>query len=172
MWQVVGNGRSCAHAGISWHGDNVYAACQSTVSSYSADGRRLWQTRLEHTSGLQPPVVDESGTVYVAATFSPGNLTQYGVLTAISDVGGKMRWTVVLERPLTVRPLIGPDGVLYLGGNNRLYAVSSAGQLLWEHRLHLRDNCYNPVVRLVAHAGGIVASADRTVLRPVCMRTQ
>jgi outer membrane protein assembly factor BamB len=83
-----------------------------------------------------------------------------------------VRFTVVLERALTTRPLLGSDGVVYLGGDNRVYALSATGQMLWERRLHARDDLSNPVARLEPTPVGIAGSADRTFLIPVAMSAE
>lgn len=171
LWQDISGG-ACAGDGISWHADDVYTACNQTVTAHAADGRARWQVKLGGTSRLLPPVVDESGTVYVAATYLAGSGNGYGALTAVSDASGKTVWTTILERPLTTRPLKGTDGVLYVGGDNRTYAVSPAGQLLWERQVQPRDNGALPVTRLEPTAVGIVGSADRIFMIPVAISTE
>ena len=169
-WQDVGDGKACATKGISWGDDGaVFAACHQAVSAYSREGRRQWRFQTEKAALVGAPAGDGAGTVYVASeALVPGSsYEKYGRLSALSGRTGQPSWEINVERPIHSTPLVLPDGTVLLGADNRVYAVSAEGRLLWERRLDERDSWTNPVDRLELTPLGVVGSADRAFVIPI-----
>jgi outer membrane protein assembly factor BamB len=172
-WQDVGYGTACATQGLSWVDDgSVLAACHDTVSAYSREGRQEWRFQATGAAVVGAPAVDEAGTVYVASeALRPGSgYEKYGRLSALSSKTGKPSWEIRFEQRVYTTPLVLPDGTVLLGADNRIYAVSAEGRLLWERRLDEREGWSNRVERLQATPFGVAGSADRVFLMPIGQR--
>ena len=88
------------------------------LSAIGADGKLLWQQRVEQTFSC--PVLDEAGNLYV--------LGDQGIRSY--DPQGELRWT--FGTPATLNcPVVGSDGTIYSSySNGGIYVLSNQGGLL------------------------------------------
>lgn len=135
-----------AAPGMGWtsllHGPSHYGAS-------AAVGPTVAQLRWHRAFGapiVAGPVVTASGTAYVAA--------DNGVLHAVAVASGRDRWTFdgggSYGSDLSTSALILPSGeILWPGPRRRLFALSSAGKLMWT--LTGDAELLTPVVERRAH---------------------
>lgn len=103
--------------------DTLYiASSDRRLLALEATGEKKWELPLPGRVGS--PAIAADGILYVAASG----------LHAISPQGAVL-WSYPIPAP-TADPVLRPDGSLIAGaGNGKFYAVSAAGEKLWDLRL-------------------------------------
>lgn len=141
--------------------DGLVYFLSSDMVLYAANMRNgdlRWSVRIGASARTSSPVVAEN-TVYLAA----GNILQ-----AYQAKSGRLKWGIPLPSEVTAAPAVG-DGVLYFGcRDGRLFAVTTAGKLLWNKPVDLGAAIYgSPVIAgqtlyVGANRGKLVALDAKT----------
>jgi peptide/nickel transport system permease protein len=106
----------------------IYLASDAgTLYALDPQGNILWQAGLP-AGAVGSPALGKEGEIYVT--------DQNGSLSAFTPQGDRA-W--LFAPPSTSRattgPIAAPDGTIYYPGGGTIYAVSSAGELLWTERI-------------------------------------
>jgi len=129
LWKVTVGLKITASPVIGDDG-TIYIGSTNGFSALSpADGHVLWNIAagtVEQTAAL-----GADGTVYFTAKSG-----QYRAIYAVAP-DGRLRWQygpVVVASPYAGFPIVGRDGIVYVGFGNGLYAFSPDGALLWNYQ--------------------------------------
>ena len=68
------------------------------------------------------PALGKDGTIYAPTS---------GFLTAIDPTDGGVKWERAMNTNLRTSVVVDPDGSLYVGGDNRMFAIDASGNELW-----------------------------------------
>lgn len=107
-------------------GTTIYVGAETStggrVMAVSRDGASRWGPRGREVPGAieSSPAVSADGQVVYIATVS-------GRLYALNAATGASFWELQLGSLITGSPALGSDGTIYIGADNRLYAVTPAG---------------------------------------------
>jgi outer membrane protein assembly factor BamB len=96
-----------------------------TVTSRTADGRVRWTFEADSDNLWYRPALGADGTIYLHGS--------QGFVYALSADGG-LKWTRKVDWYPYVPPMTGPDGTLFVGTLDLVYAISPAGEILWQFR--------------------------------------
>ena len=115
---------------IASDGTIYWGDANANVFAINPDGSQKWKVSVPGNYSTSPAIATD-GTVYFVAS---------GILYAFSPAGLKL-WQFangagsVTTGPLS--PVIGPDGVIYIGsGNQTFYAINRDGSLRWQLRTY------------------------------------
>ena len=97
-------------------GDGIYAV--------SGQGKQLWRAPTgDHVSS--PPALSLDGQTLYAGS-------QDHAIYAVDALNGSLRWSLRTEDQVEPAPVIGQDGTIYIGGDDRkLRALHPTGELAW-----------------------------------------
>ncbi len=122
IWQFSGNAQALSSPVVGMDGTIYYAFDNGRVVALDSAGGLRWEYTMPETAVTEPiwatPALAADGTLY----FSGG---QY--LHAL-DTNGAMLWRFDCGANRMDSPLIGPDGIIYVGDNGGvLYALEGSG---------------------------------------------
>ena len=102
----------------------IYIGCnQGLLFAINPNGTQKW-TSDPGFGYYCTPAIGSDGTIY-------GSSFDYEVFAV--DSSGNLKWKLGVEDQLDASDMtIGPDGTLYVCGENHLYAVNAGGTLKWE----------------------------------------
>lgn len=106
----------------------IYLASDAgTLYALDPQGNTLWQAGLP-AGAVGSPALGIEGEIYVT--------DQNGSLSAFTPQGDRA-WLFEPQSTsrATTGPIAAPDGTIYYPGGGTIYAVSSAGELLWTERI-------------------------------------
>ena len=103
----------------------------NTLYAFGLDGTPQWSFPLDgHV--LSSPVVAADDIVYIAVNKNPLNQPASGTLIAIHTRSRSQVWEVKTAAPIESTPVLGDDGMIYLGDNRgTIHAVDHRGQTVW-----------------------------------------
>lgn len=128
----------------------VYCAGgDSRLYAISPDGARRWSFSTDYMAGS--PALAADGTIYIG-TSAPTRR-----FFAIRP-DGTLRWEYVVGGSVTTSAVVGPDGTVYFGSDDRkLYALGSNGELRWTYETGGEIGFTSP---LVASDGSVGIGCD------------
>ncbi len=125
------------------------AGGDSRLYAISPDGVRRWSFSTDYMAGS--PALAADGTIYIG-TSAPTRR-----FFAIRP-DGTLRWKYVVGGSVTTSAVVGPDGTVYFGSDDRkLYALNSAGELRWTYETGGEIGFTSP---LVASDGSVGIGCD------------
>jgi outer membrane protein assembly factor BamB len=94
------------------------------ITAVNPSGTVKWRfaTGWRDTQTQSSPAVGADGRIYVGA--------QDGYFYALNP-DGTLAWRFAASSPVQQHPVVGTDGVVYVGLDGKLYAFNPAGQVLW-----------------------------------------
>ncbi len=116
---------------ISGQQEILVVSQDNTLYAFGIDGTSPWSFPLDgHV--LSSPVVAADDTVYIAVNKNPLNQPASGTLTAVHTRTRSLVWRVEIAAPIESTPVLGDDGMIYLGDNQgTIHAVDNRGQTAW-----------------------------------------
>jgi len=110
----------------------IVASRDNGLFAFDAAGRVVWKFAMPGLL-LASPVIDGEGRIYLALTHADaGRSGPSGSLVCVDGSTRQARWTCPLDAAVESTPVIGDDGLVYLGDNaGRIHAVDQAGHLVW-----------------------------------------
>lgn len=117
-------------------GNDAQNTCLSTYSADKNDGYEKWKYLIEYPLDWVTPVIDSEGTLYVSSK-------HLGLFAIYPN--GTSKWHSDLIGDFQVQPVIGLDGIIYVGTMDRFHAFYPNGTLQWILPIE-KDFCGQPVV--------------------------
>jgi len=129
-------------------GEIIVAGRDEYLYSFKSDGSLNWKLHLRGQM-LASPIVDANGDIYVGISLLVRGEEPTGKLVCVSGDSHKVRWEFRAEGPIESTPVLGNDGVIYIGDNaGHIHALNEKGGIKWSTR----------VGQPVRSAGNIVAA--------------
>jgi len=105
----------------------VGAGLDATLFAINPDGTEKWSYFIENETNwgfsyITTPAIGLYGTIFVG--------THEGYLYAISIMGEEL-WKINLELKIVNSPVIDENGIIYIGGGEKLFAVEPNGSIKW-----------------------------------------
>jgi outer membrane protein assembly factor BamB len=157
---------ACAYAGMRQDEQrNLYFGCRNRALSLDASGRVRWETRLQSASNVMTrPVFRPDGAFYLGG----------GELATLRP-DGTLLWSFTPRMPsehsddvrITADPYVSSDGTVFFGcDRDRVYALSSTGNLRWIYKLGSDDTSIIPVTTVMGLKDMILVRGSRLVALP------
>jgi len=122
-WRVTVDAASQCSPAVARDGTVFFSAEDGRFRALSPDGSEKWSLSFQASAA---PALGTNGWVYVASQGGPLYAVTNGTIVWQREMGGTFRCS----------PVIGPDGTIYAGGNQRwLRAFRPDGQELWGREL-------------------------------------
>ena len=113
----------------------VVASRDDHLYGFNRDGEPEWNLKLPGQM-LSSPVADAKGRIYVGLGHTKSKTAPYGSLVCIDGRSQKLLWSHRTAGPVESVPVIGSDGVVYVGDNSgTIYAVDETGQESWREEV-------------------------------------
>jgi outer membrane protein assembly factor BamB len=150
---------------VAENGDLIFLSSDHVLTRLNSGGGLVWRHPAGYAGGNYNniPVIAPDGAIYVTAG--------YGGLIAV-EPDGRRRWQVpAFLAGLRAVPVPGPEGMVYLGGPNRMQAVNADGNLSWQTDIPSGGDCHSPALDaagnlyFVTLAGLCVSLAPDGVIR-------
>jgi outer membrane protein assembly factor BamB len=119
-WSFVTNYMVESCPAISQDGTIYFGSNDGNLYALNPDGSQQWATPVGNM--VRSPAIGPDGTIYVPDIF--------GSLSAV-DRSGNLKWKYSLVRYAGKAPLVGQDGIIYIGGPDGLYALNPNGVQKW-----------------------------------------
>jgi outer membrane protein assembly factor BamB len=124
------------------NGELIMLSFDQVLTRLDSNGGLVWRhpTGDDRYSGVnykKTPVIGADGAIHVA--------TSFGTLLAV-EPDGRRRWQRSLIPAQRSVPVPGSDGVIYLGGPERMYAINADGNLWWQTDLPGAGDCHSPAL--------------------------
>ena len=110
----------------------IVAGRDEYLYAFDLNGDQRWKLHLRGQM-LASPVVAPAGDIFVGVSLERRGEESWGKLVCVDGQSHKLRWEYRADGPVESTPVIGDDGIVYVGDNKgTIHAVDGDGRDAWK----------------------------------------